>query len=378
MEFKKIDINNKYTVKVSFEETILYQTLIYFYAPIIGMEAAFLYMFLLTETKNMFVSSVYVSQERIITLLNKSPDKLEKLISKLELIGLLSVYVNPSAKEKIMFILNKPLSQDQFLNSKHLSSILSEKIGKQNIIINSKQFKINKFVKEDDLISLTNEFSINVTVENDLNQKDLKYTFDFKVLYELLDQKGIDYLEWDEELHNEISSSVIIYDLSLVDVVKVVKAIKNINLPVTAKTFSDFVRANKAIDKNAFTKVVNYNDSTTETQIKILESLTPTELIFIQFERTPNPLERDLIITLNNEYNLPDVVINTLINHSFLINGSIVPNYILKIANTLVKHKIINIEDVRDHLKAAYKMGNKQTHAQKEELNNNDDVIEWD
>lgn len=377
MNFKKIDINNKYTVKLSFEEKFSYDNLIYLYSPVIGIEASFLYMFLFTESKNMFINSVFVSQERLILVLNKSSEKIEKMINRLELVGLVNVYVNPATKNKITFVLNRPLTQQQFLNSKTMSTILKGKIGEQNIMINSKQANLNKFELDPELISLTKEFTIK-TSEVNLQKENLKYTFDFSVLYEILDKKEIDYSNWNEELHEEITSSILIYDLSISDIVKIMLTIKQMNLTINTENFSKFIKNNKQISNNIFNKVIDYEESTKETQMNILENLTPNELIFIQLDRIPNPLEKKLIVQLKDEFNLNDKIINTLLNHSLIINGSLVPNYIIKIATTLLKNNILTIEEVREHLKSAYKIGDKKPYVEKKKEFIESEKIDWD
>lgn len=358
MKINTINKNNKYLVNISFDDRPSLSSLIYFYAPIIGNEATFFYQLLFKESQNVFINNIYILQERLLTLLNISEDKLLQLVSKLEFVGLLTLYVNPATKDRITFVLNRPLSVNNFMKHESLSKILKIKINEQNILINQKPYLINKFKKNEQDILLTKEFQI--SPKNDVPFDKLNITFDLSTIFELLEQEKIDYTNWDKEMETVIADSVLIYDLSIMEIINIIVAMKKLSLKINPRSFKQYVEEKKKPNLNKISKIFDFKDITTETKLELIKKFQPIELIELLFERKPYQEEIDLIKDLKSKYKFNNSLINLLLDHSKLVNDAIIKNYVKKIATTLIKNKIDNFEQAKLHLKTAYKISNRK------------------
>jgi len=189
---KKINRELQYNAKLSFDQSSsLNDILMYYYTPVIGVEAISLYNFILSEANNAYINNIYISQDRIISMLNLSEEALNKAITKLEIVGLMTVYVQPKSRNKITFVLNEPMLPTAFDKAEKLKSILIAAVGKENYEINNRYFNSNKFVKSDEEVSLTREFEL--VASNLRSVRDVNVSYNFDLLFDILAEMNIKY-----------------------------------------------------------------------------------------------------------------------------------------------------------------------------------------
>jgi replication initiation and membrane attachment protein DnaB len=129
-------------------------------------------------------------------------------------------------------------------------------------------------------------------------------------------------------------------------------------------------------------KIVNYKKKTEMMKISEVDkvkidfkAMVPEEYVESLTGNKTSFIVSRLIKELKTDYQLSNEIINCLINYSVLKNNSkIVERYILKIADTLVKKKITNLEDVMEYLKNAHAY----TMTKDEEISLNEDVTRFD
>ena len=356
MESKKINRELKYKVKLTFDQSSsLNDVLTYYYTPVIGVEAVSLYNLFLAEANNYYINNVFISQERIVAMLNLSEEKINDAIAKLELVGLLTVYMNPATKDRITFVLNEPMLPTQFEKADKLTSILESVVGTDNYKINKRYFHGNKFSKTDSDISLTKEFE--AYSANTRNIKDINVSYNFDLVYKLMNSANINYEDfWSREFEKAVESSIVVYDLSPLQIVEVIKDIITDSNQVTPESYYQKCESHYKVDKDAINKLISGSEISTETKLKLLEDTTPAEYIELSCERRPNKVELNAIETLSKEHSFTNQMINMLIDYSLQVNnGKLNIAYIMKIAQTANKNSINTASELRDYLKSAFK-----------------------
>jgi len=182
----KINLKTKYKVKISFDDfSSVNDILVSYYLPLIQSKAFSLYSLLVLDSRNTMMNTIFISMDRIVSMLNLSFQDIEKSIIKLELVNLLSVlkYEN----DKIIFQLKKPLSPKQFNKSFQLTELLKSSIGNDNFEINNKLFNSLKNINGDDLEKLTSKLSLGKN-----NKSNLNVSYDFDLIKSVLVAKKID------------------------------------------------------------------------------------------------------------------------------------------------------------------------------------------
>ncbi len=347
----RITLEIKYKVKALFDElSSVNDVLISYYLPLITNDGYALYSFFLSETKNNAINTLFISVDRIIDILNFSPEKIEDVISKLEFYHLLEVVSDSNGK--IIIYLNKPLSAEEFNSTEQFKEILISKIGNNNFEINNKMY--NSLKKNNDVGFLSTSPRTELNLNNDgVKSKKIKVYHDFDSIKSIIAARGIDWSEfWDKELENELLNLLLIFKINSFDIaVELIDEYETGNFD-SIKIFNK-IRSNYSKKSNIDSGIALSN----ELKLSYLKGLNIKEYFNTKLERDPSNSELNLIKTLKNKYGFEDFLINILIDYSIIVNdGAINKNYILKISDTVLKEGMNSPELLIKHLKVSYKM----------------------
>lgn len=362
MKNNDLTLEKKYKVQIIFDDsTVIKDTLISFYLPLMKSEAYALYMFFITESKNPMISTLFQPIERIISMLNISIERIMKLLIKLEILNLIKI--NEMIDGEYIFEILEPLKPEEFINSPQMLELLISSIGEQNLEINKKMF--NSIRKS----TITPNNKIDLTTKSEINTNSLNVDFQFETIKNILLAKKIDPISiWSEELEKSIIDQVVIYNISSFDIsVEIINLIENNNF--TIKYLESTIK-NKYTRTENIDEILNISEKRSEKKLNILRNISIDEYIKNKFNREISEFEKKLIIKLKKQFNIDNEKIIILFDFSAIVNDNvIVENYILKIAKTMQKNKIDTTEKLINHLKTSYKLrGNNNSQ--------NDELIE--
>lgn len=355
MEINRINSNTKYISKISFDDySSVNDILVSYYLPIIKAEAFSLYSALVLDARNQMINTIFVSIERLVSMINLSIEKIEDSISRLEIVNLLEVYVKND--DEIVFKLIKPLTPEQFNNSEQFTDLLKSSAGGENLNINNKLFhslKANEVTGE----SITKTKDLSIMIENP--KTSLNVNFDFETIKNILNAKNIDWsFIWNEELEQKLLNVMIIYRVTPFDIaIEIIKEIETKNFDpnnLIEKIRNDFIK------NDDISSIVSVGENTTEIKLDFMSQLKVRDFLIHKLNRGPTPSEEEMITKLIDSYGLSDYQINILIDYSIIVNdGAINKNYIFKIADTILKEGINTPEKLIQHLKVSYKLKTK-------------------
>lgn len=353
MNKKRININSKYKSKISFDDySLVNDILISYYLPLIKPEALVLYQLLIIDSKNPMINSLFISIERIVSLINLSIDSIENAIIKLELVNLIEVFKD--SDNKIIFSLKRPMNPSEINESFQMLELLKSSIGNENLQIINKLF--NSLKQKENFGFETTTKEINLSIKEEIPEGSLNINFDFNSIKNILISRGINWsLFWSDNLEKKLLNFIIVYKITSFDIA--LEFIKEID---TGKFSSENLI--KRINDNFFQKrnidsIILSGEKTTENKLNFLSKFSVEDYFMYKLNRMPSPSEEEMITKLVNKYAFSNHQINILIDYSIIVNeGAINKNYIYKIAETSIKENIDTAEKLIQHLKVSYKM----------------------
>lgn len=355
--------SNKYNVLVNFLDTPSSTSLLNLYLPIIGYKAVFIYEYLINVYKIDKLSSI--KRDNLDDLLNTlgiNIDEFVEVCSLLEATNLLQTYINKntSDKYKLIFVLEKPLDYDSFMNNDNLRNLLDQNITSDNknelrYIFNTNVISVNfenisektnslfadekiisNKVKDIDLLGkLSSEILIRcgkkVVLNNEIRKlvsdaftKDMlpfEHIITFVINSLICTEDSICYVD-----ENKLSNQINIYLSSCSSIQKnIIRNYKIFNLEENLKNYQEVINCYTDNNcENYLTSIIK-NDISLET--------------------------RNVFKFLKNKLNFCDAFINVLVDYCLIKNlGRIEPNYIYKIGNSINNIGLKTIEQVIKYL----------------------------
>lgn len=355
---EKFNIKNKYTVKARFNTNKnVAQELSYFYLPLIGVNAFSLYMFLLRESMNPSLVDKFIYSSRIIDYLNLTDDKIFEATLNLEKFGLIEVFQDEKIKSKIVYMIKEPLDYNEINKTKYLIPVLTKKIGKDNLVISN--YFLNKTLFNKKGYKLLNN---EILFETKKDYQNKSFVVDFTDLFSVFNSLKINYSSfWNKEIEEIIKSFIIFNKVKVVDIIRLFKYLLDNKIEFTSE---NIIKSFYSLNSKLKTKDIFSN------KVDMLQNISPYELLSLTLERKLTSREKKVIENLQLKYKLKLGVINLLLDYSLIVNGGvIVPNYIYKIADTLINEGFSSFEKVMSYLKDSYK-----AKKQLEKINNVDKI----
>lgn len=349
----KIGINSKYKAKISFDDySSVNDIIISYYLPLIRSEAFSLYSALTIDARNTMINSMFVSIERLISMINLSIDSIEKSIARLELVNLIEVLKDTEGR--VVFNIKRPLSPEEFNNSPQMVELLKGSAGNDNLQINNRLFNSMKDKSIVGFKSLSKDIDLSTTPKT--VKAALNVEYDFDSIKNVLVAKNIDWSNyWSTELEERLLNLIVIYKITSFDIaIELIKEIETGKFNVecfVSRIKEEFIR-NTDIDS-----IISAGEETTEIKLDFLSQMPVKDYFIHKLSRVPSPTESEMITKLINKYGFNSYQINILIDYSLIVNdGAINKNYIYKIADTALKENINTPEKLIQHLKVSYKM----------------------
>ncbi len=362
----KVNLQTKYRAVISFDDySNVSDIMVSYYLPIIGSEAFSLYSALTVDARNEMINNQYISiEERLLPMISLSIEKIGESILRLELLKLLEVYKDE--EEKVIFKLLRPLSPEQFNNSKQFSEILRSAAGVDNLEISNKLFNSMKDTNIISDNSITNK--IDITDSIDIQSSKLNIEVNLESIKNILNARKIDWSQfWTKELDDKLTNFISLYEVSSLDVaIEVINEFESgsFNIDNIERRLSENFSVIRDINS-----LITSGENTTEAKLDLMNQLNIRDYFVHLLNRVPTTTEEEMINKLKTKNKFDDQMIKVIVDFSILVNdGAIVPNYITKIANTVVKEKIDNADDLMKYLKVAYSVKKQKSNISDEEV----------
>jgi len=367
------------TKKISNEDK---KNLLRLYQPILGPQVTSIYLTLLEEKEVLQkLNNLDFNEKRLMKILKLSKTKLMDGIHKLEGIKLLKSRYQ-KVKKIMNFQIQTPLEATDFFANIVLNEMLKNSLGEEDYEI-LRYWYLEEEVIDEELEDLSVSFleafpeeTSEITLRNlnfnevVLNEKRLvnEELIDFNNLELELIKNDLPVLALTKNIKKLLIENVSFFDLDQKRILDLLIKVYNyeqkafdyqllkLHLKTEIQKQSETVKLSK-VDKMK----VEFRQIDPEEYIESLTGAKPTLNL------------KKLVDQLKNKYHLAIENINCLLNYSTLKNsGRIIDRYIIKIAETLNKKEISELDDVMDHLKAAHLYTtNKQVEEAKNELDLN-------
>ncbi|ATZ19985.1 DnaD domain protein [Mesoplasma lactucae] len=350
------------------------QALINLYQPIIGSSACAAYFTICEEAKIMAkLSNITFDQSRLSVILGERDDKVECYIRNLEGMNLLK-RTKTKNSDLIKIYVKKPLSPKEFFDNYLYAGILRNKLDDDSFDVlkfhlgfdTPQETMINPELEEDmsvtfaeafptdfSKIKRNNEETItNFKVENNVPQFDMNHQLhnvNLSNLHMLMSIKGMNPTALTKPIVSLILNNLEegITEDELVMVLQ--KSYDNKSHEISESYFNVLFKQ-LVISKQRVEK------SPQEQKIYEMESMDPYDFATALLEEEPQYWVRQVIDKLQRKYDLPNGLVNCLLEFSYYKNDKkIVGSYLCKIAKSLNKKGINKTKEAMDYLKNSAK-----------------------
>lgn len=318
------------------------KSLVLFYAPLIGVDALYLFEFLQIKGSSSF--------EELTKLLNSlliSIDKLEANLNKLNEYKLVQT-LKANNEDKYIFVLNAPLKPLEFIkNDIYVRDFILKTSGEyyQSLLINIREFSSHKeytdISKKLDPHILDNW---NENHESFVKRKDIKENFEFNTFFNV------------NEFLKDISTTLLPLKYRTKEILKEMANLADLYNISYEKMRTYIPKVLKSDSTEFDLKLLKYlceNSIGEFKQINPGEYNVPCELFLMnkQNGKELTPSDKGVIYKLNNEYHLNAPVINYLLEYALnQCDGKLIEKYLYAIASDLHRNNVDNIDKAKDCL----------------------------
>lgn len=337
------------------------------YQPIIGYKAVSLYFNLWSELEaDQTITTTKKKHLRLFDMMGCNANEFAKLRAHLEAVGLIKTFVSEGEEySKYVYRIFAPLAPSDFFAHSLLCPLLKKAFTDENEFTRTR----NYFLKSVGVKSTYKDISANFTdVFKNINKLELvnledryigrtslkvKTSFDFDVFYIGLKDYQIPKTLFTREVIDEISLLSEAYNIDAIEMryvvmnsIEVIDGNRQINFYKMREQASHYV-SNKVKEEKPKKEVVTLSgNSSVKTLLDQYNKYSTVEFFKLRnnnMEILPNDIA--LIKELKNA-GLVDSVINVLIDYCLTRNENIiVPNYVKKVAQSLVRNKIDSAYD---------------------------------
>lgn len=358
--------------KQSFISSLDKEVLLDFYAPIIGLKAASLYILLLHEE-----GQEEQPFSNILSTFHLTQGDFSQYLDALEAIGLLKAFIKKTNNiNHLLFVLYSPKSPEEFLGNdlllglldSYLEPVLKEKLKKKYSLE-----KLNTKDYEDISTSFTEYFSfssLNASLNENKNETylghhsaPLSLAFDQNVFFESLKEELPSFEESDlsKEEKQKISSLATLYNYDEVAMASMVsrcfEPLAPLGERLNINCLRDDARRNISLSylKNSPIKQgvsLTNGDNSMAKMIRRMDTCTPIEFL-TQMQKGHKPAASDIKIVdkLTIDTGVPLNVVNAIVFFVLTTNDNILnAAYCEKLGASLVREGIDNALDAYNYL----------------------------
>lgn len=345
-----------------------FDVLIQMYQPIIGAKATSIYLTLkfIADLDPHKISEMPI--EDILCRMDLALSQFNSNLKYLEALNLIKTKVKRgSRKNTFTFQIFSPLSSTDFFKQDLLIHMLKEKVGSDILhLLFTKYLKpyINQSKLEDVSASFNDVFKKQSgSIEDTTAQVLTGFNTDFDIaeLKNIMISSGVDTsILKDKELINTIKNSVILYDISILDVANVFNSTDS--KKVTAKNFrkllNDYLITKGNSEYNNVKQIqpaqfkVDTTNNEHEQVIERLEKMSPTKYFEFVMSRPAHMDELNLMENIMTQYKILPGVMNAIIDYIIIQKKNIQlhPSYITKIAASISKKSIVTVKQAIEYL----------------------------
>ena len=148
------------------------ENLLYFYAPVIGPIAVYLYLLLWQDLQKEDESKVYI-HHRLMNILKCNAKTLKEAREALEAVGLIKTFVREGNVLEYIYELYSPLSASEFFAHPILNTVLHNALGDEEYKNLEKKYTKKKY-NHDGFIEITKKMDEVFKVENTVSSSNIK------------------------------------------------------------------------------------------------------------------------------------------------------------------------------------------------------------
>ena len=380
---KKLLTSDVYQVRSSYMLDLTgYKTVLQLYQPLIGMEAAALYLTLNSELDQMTLTKSPSLISRLCKLSGFSLNSLQESFDKLEAVGLVCSYVKQTNDNRYLFDLKMPLSPQEFINHQILDRLLKDRLKDEyeKTIAIFQTYNVNLNDYQEMTASFTDVFEIHHHEKNILKEKKYKQkiqnsienSYDLTLFYQGIENLQLSKKMFDQEDEKIIQQLGILYHINALDMQDLVKQsmienhLNNRLLAQNCRNYYDLKMPEKFTEvfhkQSPLLQSEKQGESSLQKHIYYLENISPYDLLK---DKTggKEPLKRDLqvvesvLTTLQLEPGVVNVLIETTLQKC---NQSLPKNFIEALGSQWKRKKIKTVQEAIEEGKAYLKYQNQQ------------------
>lgn len=333
------------------------KVLLRLYQPVIGCGAAALFLTLNAEFDGeRTITTTVKPLRRLLSLMKIDLEEMRTYRRRLEGVGLLRTFVKEAPTgRKIVFQLFAPLLPREFFNHGVLGVLFTEVMGREETERTRVYFasygKIGAGYEEVSAGFKDVFGTINVNETPSGKQPDAlsrrpgipRLEFDFSLLEEGLEEYRLSKKTLTPEVKNEILLAANAYRIDAYDMRAILLASLDADGKINLRRLERKCREQGNISvKKEKPRLVLSGDKALDEKIRLMSELTPIEYLALKYDgRPPLPADASLVTNLQQSTGLTSGVINVLLDYCLIKNNNrLIPNYLERIAGSLMRAKI--------------------------------------
>ena len=363
--------NDFYEIRVaSLITNIDKDSLLELYQPIIGAQAAILYLTLLKQTRNADGGSIFKT-EQLLKSMQLSAGEFHSARKFLEAVGLIRTYESKAEDVRCyIYVIYSPKSPKAFFEDTLFKGLMILSIGEKEAKRLANKYKVNLTIPEGyhevsasfldvynldyDDPSFRKEFGTQI-IGRDHGRAKLEFNYDLFFRY-VSENSAIDTSSFKKKDMKEISRLATLFGLTEKQMAFIVVD----EYISEGPTHLDFEKIkNRCEQEIRFNKVQNIEkskvsgDSELANKIQMMEEVAPAK--FLQYlQQGTKPARSDLAIvnSLSKDYGFGNGIINVIVEYVLYKNNNVLSkNYAEKIAASLAREGVTTTVDAMNYLK---------------------------
>jgi len=363
--------NDFYEIRVaSLITNIDKDSLLELYQPIIGAQAAILYLTMLKQKKNADGGNIF-KIDQLLKTMQLSSEEFYSARKFLEAVGLIRTYESVADDVRCyIYVIYSPKSPKAFFEDVLFKGLLILSVGEKETKRLANKYKVNLTIPNEykevsasfvdvfnldyDDPSFRKEFGTQI-IGRDHGRANLGFNTDLFFGY-ITDNSGIDISSFKKKDMKEISRLAVLFGLNEKQMAFIV-----IDEYITdGPNHFDFEKiknhAEQTLRFNPVSetkKSVVSGDSELASKIQMMEEVAPAK--FLQYlQQGTKPARSDIAIvnSLSKDYGFGSGIINVIVEYVLYKNNNVLSkNYAEKIASSLAREKVITTVDAMNYLK---------------------------
>ena len=363
--------NDFYEIRVASLITNLDRdSLLELYQPIIGAQAAILYLTLSTQKKSPDGGNIFKT-EQLLKNMALTPGEFYSARRYLEAVGLIRTYETVQEDVRCyIYVIYSPKSPKAFFEDVLFKGLLIMNVGEKEAKRLANKWKVNLTIPEEyhevsasfvdvynldyDDPSFSKNFGVSI-LGRDHGRAQLEFNYDLFFSF-VKENSGIDTNSFKRKDMKEIARLATLFGLNEKTMAFIVIDEYITDSPIHL----DFEKIkNKCEEKIKYSQVTNIKesnvsgDSELANKIRMMEEVAPAKFLqYLQQDTKPARSDLAIVNSLSKDYGFGNGIINTIVEYVLYKNNNILSkNYCEKIASSLAREGVVTTVDAMNYLK---------------------------